>query len=65
MTDETNASWLPEKLPRIPLWPGDAPYSDRSPGQAQPSLQPYPAENARPSNWHFKRKSAEELYRFL
>ena len=47
MTDETNASWLPEKLPRIPLWPGDAPYSDRSPGQAQPSLQPYPAENAR------------------
>ncbi len=25
----------------------------------------YPADNARPSNWHFKRKSNEELYRFL
>ena len=25
----------------------------------------YPAENARPSNWHFKRKSNEELYRFI
>ena len=25
----------------------------------------YPAENARPSGWHFKRKSTEELYRFL
>ena len=25
----------------------------------------YPAENARPSKWHFNRKSAEELYRFM
>jgi len=25
----------------------------------------YPGENAQPSNWHFKRKSSEELYRFL
>lgn len=25
----------------------------------------YPAKNARPSGWHFKRKSTEELYRFM
>ena len=25
----------------------------------------YPAENARPSNWHFTRKSTQELYRFI
>ena len=25
----------------------------------------YPSEKARPSSWHFKRKPAEELYRFL
>lgn len=25
----------------------------------------YPAENARPSNWHFTRKNTEDLYRFL
>ena len=25
----------------------------------------YPAENAKPSGWHFKRKAAEELYRFV
>ena len=25
----------------------------------------YPAETAHPSNWHFARKSTEELYRFL
>lgn len=25
----------------------------------------YPSEKARPSGWHFKRKAAEELYRFI
>ena len=25
----------------------------------------YPAEKAKPSNWHWRRKSAEELYRFV
>jgi len=25
----------------------------------------YPAESARPSSWHFKRKSNEEIYRFI
>lgn len=25
----------------------------------------YPAENAHPSNWHFRRKKTEELYRFI
>ena len=25
----------------------------------------YPAENARPSSWHFRRKDNEELYHFL
>ena len=25
----------------------------------------YPAETARPSSWHFRRKAADELYRFL
>ena len=32
---------------RIFLWPGDAPYTQDSPGQAQPSLAAYPAEGAR------------------
>ena len=25
----------------------------------------YPAENAKPSKWHFNRKGNEELYRFI
>ena len=25
----------------------------------------YPAENAKPSNWHFRRKKDEDLYRFI
>lgn len=25
----------------------------------------YPSQNARPSSWHYKRKSVEELYRFV
>lgn len=32
---------------KILLWPGEAPYSSFSPGQAQPSLTPFPAEGSR------------------
>lgn len=28
------------------LWPGEAPYSEQSPGQARPSLTPFPVEDA-------------------
>ncbi|MBR1586097.1 MAG: alpha/beta hydrolase [Clostridia bacterium] len=32
---------------RISLWPGQAPYTDQCPGQAQPSLNPFPVPGAR------------------
>ena len=32
---------------RVPLWPGEAPYSAFSPGQAQPTLEAYPVPGAR------------------
>ncbi len=32
---------------KIMLWPGEAPYTAFSPEQSQPSLAPFPAENAR------------------
>ena len=31
----------------IKLWPGDAPYTQDSPGQRQPSLLPYPVDGAK------------------
>ena len=32
---------------KIMLWPGEAPYTSFSPDQEQPSLKPFPVENAR------------------
>ena len=40
-------TWSMSKEESIPLWQGEAPYSEYSPGQAQPSLAPFPAEGAR------------------
>ncbi len=36
-----------EKQEKLYLWPGEAPYSAQSPGQAQPSLAPFPVPGAR------------------